>query len=177
MYTIGILIFFLMQPKRSGFTLIELLIVIALIATIASVAFVALDPLTRFRDARDSARWADISAVLSAVKVAQVDNGGAFIDAITDMSATTTYMIGTCSSGATAAGVTNYCDVDPDSADCVDLAGLVSGGYLGAVPISQNGEGSWSESITGYTIEKSSSGIITVAACESENAASISITR
>ncbi len=166
-----------MQSRHSGFTLIELLIVIALIATIASVAFVALDPLTRFRDARDSARWADISAVLSAVKVAQVDNGGAFIDAVTAMSATTTYMVGTCSTGATASGVTNVCDVDPDSADCVDLAGLVSGGYLGAVPISQNGEGSWSESITGYTIEKSGTGIITVAACESENTDSISITR
>jgi len=166
-----------MQPKRSGFNLIELLIVIALIATIASVAFVALDPLTRFRDARDSARWADISAVLSAVKVAQVDNGGAFVDAITDMTAATTYMVGTCNSGATAAGVTSYCDVDPENADCVDLSGLVSGGYLGAVPISQNGEGTWTESITGYTIEKSGSGIITVAACESENADNISITR
>ena len=40
--------------SKKGFTLIELLIVIAIIAVLAGAVFVALDPLTRFRDARNA---------------------------------------------------------------------------------------------------------------------------
>ena len=61
---------------NKGFTLIELLIVIAIIAILAAVVFVSLDPLTRFQDARDARRWTDVDAVLSAMKLDQVDQGG-----------------------------------------------------------------------------------------------------
>ena len=61
---------------KKGFTLIELLIVIAIIAIVASVIFVALDPISRFRDARNAQRWQDVEAVGDAVRIYQIDNKG-----------------------------------------------------------------------------------------------------
>ena len=164
---------------KKGFTLIELLIVIAIIAILATVVFVALDPLTRFRDSRDVARWQDISAIVSAIKVDQVDNGGSYLTQIADnMSSGAVYMI---TDGAVVAGCNNgnaYCDTDiSNGSDCVDLSDLVDQGYLGKVPISPNGEGSWGTTLTGYTLEKDTNGIITVRACESENSSEIFIVR
>jgi prepilin-type N-terminal cleavage/methylation domain-containing protein len=158
-----------------GFTLIELLIVIAIIAIIASVAFVALDPLTRFRDARDSSRWSDIAATMTAIKVDQVDNGGAYLTTITDdMTAGVDYMVGTASTGCNV----TCTDVSGIAiGGCIDLTGLVTEGYLGAVPISPNGTGSWDATLTGYAIEKSSTGSITIQACESENSDPIYVLR
>ncbi len=167
-----------MKQKTKGFTLIELLIVIAIIAIIAAVVFVALDPLTRFRDARDSRRWSDVSALLTAIKVDQVDNGGQYISAIQNASVDTYYNIGTGTAGCNSTAITDYCDVDATSTDaCIDLSGLVTEGYLGKIPISPNGDGSWAASSTGYVLRKKSNGTIEITACESENTDSISVTR
>lgn len=166
------------SKNLKGFTLIELLIVIAIIAILAGVAYVALDPLTRFKDARDSSRWSDVSALLSAIKVSQVDNGGAYLPAIAAMTPGEAYMI---SGDGTATGCNAQnanCDVTiPDTANCVNLTGLVTAGYIGKVPVSPSGEGAWTDSISGYTLTASSSGIITVAACESENTTKIEALR
>jgi len=161
-----------------GFTLIELLIVIAIIAILAAVVFVALDPLTRFRDARDSRRWADSNSLLSAIKLDQVDNGGSYLTAITNMTSGTAYMIGTATTGCDDAYDAGNCDVNivADTA-CVDLSGLVTEGYLGSVPTSPNGVASWSSSSTGYVLTRWSTGVVTVATCESENTDTISISR
>jgi len=159
-----------MRKNFKGFTLIELLIVIAIIAIIAAVVFVALDPLTRFQDARDSSRWSDVSALISAVKIDQVDNGGAYLTSIGSMSTGTVYMI---VDGATGTGCDDqnaYCDTGvTGDTNCVDFSGLVTEGYIGEVPISSDGEGAWLSTITGYTIEREDSGIVHVRACESEN--------
>lgn len=159
---------------KKGFTLIELLIVISIIAILASVVFVALDPLKRFKDARDSSRWADISAIVSAIKVYQVDNAGSYPSAITSMTASTTYMIGTNASGCN----NSTCDysVGGDTY-CVDLSALVTGGYLGEVPISPNGSVTWSAGTTGYVLTKYDTGLVTVGACESENTSNISVSK
>lgn len=163
--------------NKKAFTLIELLIVIAIIAIIAAVVFVALDPLTRFQDARDSSRWTDVGAVISAIKVDQVDNGGSYVTAVSDMTNVEVYMIGTCTTGATATSVTDYCDTNPTQAACVDLTDLVTEGYLSSVPVSPNGSGTWSDSLTGYTIEKRGNGILFVRGCESENSDEIEVGR
>lgn len=166
---------------KKGFTLIELLIVIAIIAILAAVVFVALDPLTRFRDARDSSRWTDISAILSAVRVDQVDNGGDYIAAVASSTAGTYYMIGTDTGGSCVAFAqgsdAGECDIPINAGDCVDLTGLSSEGYLGKVPISPKGTGSWDAGATGYYLLRQTNNAITVGACESENTASISVTR
>lgn len=166
---------------KKGFTLIELLIVIAIIAIIAAVVFVALDPLTRFKDARDSSRWSGISALLSAIKLDQVDNGGTYASAISGTTAGQVYLIGTCTTGATGSAVTDNCDTNPTQAACVDLTSgtddLVTEGYLGSIPISPIGSGSWTASITGYTLQRDTTGIITVRACESENSDEIWVAR
>lgn len=164
---------FIQHRIGAGFTLIELLIVIAIIAILASVVFVALDPLTRFRDARDSSRWSDVSGLVSAIKIDQVDNGGAYLASIASTTADVVYMIGTDTSG---------CNVTCDatiaaSGNCVDLTDLADQGYIGSVPVSPDGTGTWTAGLTGYTLTRASTGIITVQACESENSDSISISR
>lgn len=167
-----------MNLKKRGFTLIELLIVIAIIAILAAVAYVALDPLTRFQDSRDSVRWQSAAELASAIKVNQVDNGGAYLTAITDLTAGEVYMI--TGDGTTSGCNTEnaYCETDvTDSNNCVDLSELVNKGYIGSVPVSPNGEGTWTNSLTGFTLTASSTGSITIKACESENSAEISITR
>jgi prepilin-type N-terminal cleavage/methylation domain-containing protein len=160
------------SDRRMGFTLIELLIVIAIIAIIAAVAFVALDPLTRFRDSRDSQRWADINAILTAIKVDQVDNGGSFVAAVSGTTAATEYLIGTDTSSCH----TYTCDTAiAATADCVDLSALVTEGYLGSIPLSPNGAGTWTAGHTGYTLTRTATNALTIEACESENAAANSI--
>jgi len=152
--------------KKKAFTLIELLIVIAIIAILAAIVFVALDPLSRFQDARNSRRWADANALLSAIHIQQIDSGGNLLAAITSTTAGQVYMIGTattsCNTGCTLIVAT--------STNCVDLTGLVSGGYLGSLPISPNGVGSWTSAITGYTLSRNSTmGGVTIKACEGEH--------
>ena len=84
------------SAARHGFTLIELLIVIAIVAILATVVFVALNPVARFEDARNSRRWSDVNAILSSIKLSQVDKRG-YIAAISalDTTISVAYQIGT----------------------------------------------------------------------------------
>lgn len=178
---------------KKGFTLIELLIVIAIIAILAAVVFVALDPLTRFQDARDARRWSDADAIVSALKLDQVDNGGSYATAaqtVTENSGNvgfannTLYMIGTATTGCAAIS----CDQGPTSGtgaltvSCVDLnAGtddLVVDGYLPAIPISPTKPGgtTWSAAQSGYTITRVGNNV-TIGACEADGATTIEIKR
>ena len=153
--------------EQKGFTLIELLIVIAIIAIIAAVVFVALDPLTRFQDSRDSSRWSDVSNLLGAVKLDQVDNGGAYLTAI--LADDITRMIGDGTTGCNT-GCTDL--VGASTTACVSLGDLVTQGYLGSVPVSPDGESTWSADTTGYALTADATGIITIEACDAENSAS-----
>ena len=167
-----------MKRDSRGFTLIEFLIIIAIIAILAAVVFVALDPLTRFQDTRDSRRWSDITSVLDAVKVDQVDNGGSYLSAISTATSTEVYMI---TSDGTVLGCDDNCDgTNPNNLNgptvtsdthCIDLSGLITEGYLAEIAISPNGDYDWDASTTGYTLSVSAQGAITIESCEAENTA------
>ncbi len=157
--------------RARGFTLIELLIVIAIIAILASVVFVALNPLKRFQDSRDSKRAADVNGILSAIKVNQIDSGGSYLPKIAALTDGGVYMIGTATSGCNLTCTTPV----TSATNCADLTGLVTGGYLGSIPVSPNGTGSWSAGTTGYTISKASTGIVTIRSCENEDTGGIEI--
>lgn len=161
---------------KKGFTLIELLIVVGIIAVLASVVFVALDPALRFKNARDASRWVDVTTVLSAIKLDQIDNiGNGYIYAVSNMATGTEYMI---SNATTTAGCNTNCSAIESGGDCVNLQGLVDEGYLGKIPVGPNGTGnSWTSEYTGYYITRNTSGSITVYSCEAENVSSISVSR
>lgn len=145
--------------KSSGFTLIELLIVIAIIAVIAAVVFVALDPATRFQDSRNAVRWQDVTAIAEAIKIDQIDGGGSYLADIGNMPSNTVYQIGDgttdCNVGCTSAA---------SSTACVDVTGLVTNGYLAAIPVDPS---SGNASTTGYTLERRGNTVI-VSSCYSE---------
>ncbi|HOZ55831.1 MAG: hypothetical protein BWY51_00639 [Parcubacteria group bacterium ADurb.Bin316] len=163
------------KANSKGFTLIELLIVIAIVAVIAGATFVALDPLTRFRDSRDARRWSDVSTILSAIKVDQVDNRGSYLAAIDTAATGTVYMISSSQSGS-GTGCSATC-AGGNTTACINLNGLVSNGKLGVLPVSPKSSGDWgAEDITGYSLKILDSGAITISACEGENGL-ISVTR
>ncbi len=164
-----------MKSTRRGFTLIELLIVIAIIAIIAAVTFVALNPLQRFQDARDSTRWSDVSALLTAIKVDQIDNGGYFLGVVTSTASTSeAYMIGTCTDASTNCSTI----VTSSVGHCIDLTGLVTEGYLSSIPTSPNGAYTWGAADTGYALTRNTNNSITITSCEAENSsATITLTR
>ncbi|MBI2097785.1 MAG: prepilin-type N-terminal cleavage/methylation domain-containing protein [Candidatus Vogelbacteria bacterium] len=176
--------------KLRGFTLIELLIVIAIIAILAGVVFVSLNPLQRFQDARNAARWTDVTAVLSAIKVDQVDNGGQYLDgsagfSIADLTANEYYMISNDPTTVPSSGCNTSCSIVNDGNNCVSLdngtAGLVSEGYLARIPVSPAGAATWDtgslSDMTGYYISLSNRKSITIGACDAEGGETITVNR
>jgi prepilin-type N-terminal cleavage/methylation domain-containing protein len=163
-----------LNSKYRGFTLVELLIVIAILAILAAVAFTALDPLTRFQDARDSSRWTDATALIGAVKLDQVDNGGSYIGTVSALTAGTEYQI---SDAVTVTGCNTTCPLVAAVDDCVDMSGIVTEGYLGALPVSPNGAGTWDSTHTGYYLIRNANNSVTVGSCEAENTTAITVTR
>jgi prepilin-type N-terminal cleavage/methylation domain-containing protein len=162
------------RSRESGFTLVELLIVIAVIAILAAAVYAALNPQKRFQDARDARRVTDANAILSALKLYQIDNKGNDFMAINYLTVGNVYMIG----AATGACNSVTCDTPVSSFNsCINISGLVSTGYLGAMPISPSGAFSYNPGFSGYTITRQSNGIIIVRACESEDTDEISVSR
>lgn len=155
--------------NKTGFTLIELLIVIAIIAILAVVVFVALDPLTRFQKARDAQRYSDVIAVLDSIKLDQVDNGGSYIAAVSGLTNGSFYTIGTCATDGNTG-----CTAKTTLAACADLTGLATEGYLPSIPMDPS---SGTAAKTDYYISKAATGVITIGACDPENAAAISVAR
>lgn len=153
---------------KKGFTLVELLIVIAIIAILAVVVFVALDPLSRFQDARDSQRWSDVTAILDAVKLDQVDNGGSYVAAVSGLTDNLYYAIGTCSGSTTCTAVAE------SATACADLTAMATEGYLPAVPMDpSNG----TAANTDYYIQRTAGNVVTIGSCDPEGGSAISVSR
>jgi prepilin-type N-terminal cleavage/methylation domain-containing protein len=152
-----------MKTKRA-FTLIEILLAIGIIAVLATVVVVSLDPVSRFRDARDARRLSDIQSILSAVHQYVIDNQGAFPAGLD----TTERQIGTASSGCDIAG---ECSVS--SGECVDLSSPLAR-YLKDIPYDPS-NGSVDRSH--YSISLNANNIVTVTACDSDDASIAEVSR
>lgn len=158
-----------MQRTKQGFTLIELLIVIAIIAILAAAVFVALDPVSRFQDARDSRRSNDLTNLVTAVRTQQVDNGGAYDAAISALTVDQYSVIGTDTTGCNTG-----CTAQTTQVACANLAGLVTGGYLGSVPVDPS---TGTAAKTDYYISRRTNGTVEVGACDPEGGVAINYTR
>lgn len=151
---------------KKGFTLVELLIVIAVIAILAAVAYVAIDPAKRIADANDAQRWGDVSAVLEATMEYIVDNQGDFPNE-SDWTAGTYYVLGT------ATGTCNTtCTAESTYADCLDLSDLAN--HIASIPFDPKTGDSLN---TDYYAHRSTGGIVTIGACDPEEALTISVSR
>lgn len=157
------------KKTQQGFTLVELLIVVAIIAILAAVVFVSLNPLQRFRDARDARRWSNISELLNAIKLNQVDNGGTYLNAVTNAATGTAYMIGTNGSGCQ-----NGCTAVTTVGACLDLSNLITSGHIGSIPKDPNGG---TDGATLYYLVRTAANAVTVGACIPEGASSIVLIR
>lgn len=165
----------MVEKKQKGFTLIELLIVIAIIIILAAIVFVALNPLQRFQQARNAQRWADITAMLNAIKIDQVDNQGTYLAVVEGLVDGTTYEIGTCAAGdATCSGSGAVDCVNLDPLPSGDQNGLVDEGYLGSIPVDPS---SGTAANAGYSLVKDATGIIKITACNPEAGETISASR
>ncbi|MCX6799909.1 MAG: type II secretion system protein, partial [Candidatus Falkowbacteria bacterium] len=71
-----------MRKKLQGITLLELLITIGIFSILATVLVFAINPVKRFQDSRDLARWSDVNAILSAIKIDKINNFGNYMVAI-----------------------------------------------------------------------------------------------
>lgn len=152
-----------MKTQRA-FTLIEILLAIGIIAVLATVVVVSLDPISRFRDARDARRLSDIQSILSAVHQYVIDNQGTFPAGVD----TTERQIGTASSGCSISG---ECSVS--SGNCVDLSSTLDR-YLKDIPYDPS-NGSTARSH--YSISLNSNNIVTVTACDSDDESIAEVSR
>lgn len=168
------------MPMRNqrGFTLIELLIVIAIIAILAAAVFVALDPVTRFRKARDATRYSDAENILNAIKISQVDAGGTYPGDINTATNGTYYMLGSGNSATCALKtcVTSGGNITSFNGACTNLIDAELTSYLASMPIDPSG-GTYNSAYTGYFYMKANTGAVTVGSCNPEVATYITVSR
>ncbi len=137
-----------MRKNLKAFTLIEVLVVVALIAILATITIIAINPTKNFRDARNSQRSSDVSAILNAVTQYTSEQGNQLADLGTIPACTAT-------PAAIGSGTNN-----------VNLATTLVPDYLVAIPEDpSNG----TPENTGYTICEAASGRVQIAAPGAEN--------
>lgn len=135
---------------------------IVIIAILAAVIFVALDPITRFRQARNSRRWNDVNNLLTAVHEYIVDNNGTLPTGLSTGMAET--QLGTAVLG---------CDDCGTAVACVNLTTPLAK-YMASIPQDPS-TGSAAE--TRYSVEVTANNIVYVRSCDEELQANIFVAR
>lgn len=154
--------------KYEAFSLIEILIVVALIIILATITIVAINPAKNFRDTRNAQRSSDVAAILNAVTQYTSEEGNSVAALETEVGA-----ILECEdvNGDPQASVIGTSDVDLTGA--TDTDALVEE-YIVEIPMDpSNG----TEADTGYTICKTSTGRIQIAAPSAEGGKTIVVKR
>ncbi|MBI5733899.1 MAG: type II secretion system protein [Candidatus Kerfeldbacteria bacterium] len=177
-----------MRKKTSpkGFTLIELLIVIGIIAVLAALTFVAVNPMKRFKQARDTERRTSVDAILNAILKYQVDNNGNLPNngnlatgSLVDWeNSTSSWILGTTIATTTCSATSTCLALASTTVatTCLDLTGALVNEYLDEMPIDPYVNGGWSATLTGYYVKidetpstgGGSSGRLTVGSCDPE---------
>ncbi|MBI5733898.1 MAG: type II secretion system protein [Candidatus Kerfeldbacteria bacterium] len=156
------------NTSSKGFTLIELLIVIGIIAVLAALTFVAVNPMKRFKQARDTERRTSVDAILNAILKYQVDNNG---DLPTGVDATTTArLLGTATTSCVG------CEAITTASTCLDLTSSLVNEYLDEMPVDPLSTTYTSAAKTGYYVKidkipsagGGTSGRLTVGSCDPE---------
>jgi prepilin-type N-terminal cleavage/methylation domain-containing protein len=172
---------------KKGFTLIELLIVIAIIGILAAIVLVAVDPAKRLAQSRDARRAAEVNSILNAILNYTVDHVGTLPASLLNAASNTPLIIGTANSGcddtrACAVSIVNT-SATTTAVSCANLGadGLVDT-YIASMPIDPRGTHLtsgfvYSSAATGYYVEKSDGGRVTVGSCNPELVKSITLQR
>ena len=158
------------KSAQSAFTLIELLVVIAIIAVLATVVFVALNPAQRFADARDSRRTNDVQNILTAIHECIVDADGVVASCLPGVTAGATVyeivntgVVAACNAVCPATASGSCAAIDDELAP-----------YLVSLPVDPGGA---TVDHTEYSVNLNANNIVTVTACSTEGATTISASR
>lgn len=151
------------KTKQGGFTLLEVLLVVAIIAILAGIVIIAINPGKNLGDSRNSQRQADVTTILNAVYQYSLDNNGTLPAGIPTAPTSTEI----CATGA--ASCTSL----------VDLSAVTTNEkYLTAMPKDPQCATSCAVNGTGYKIQKTANGRITVSAPATEQGKpTITVTR
>lgn len=155
-----------LRTNQRGFTLVELLIVIGILAVLLAIVLIAVNPQQQFREANNTARKADVNAILNAISSYAADNEGQLPAGITSTDKTVT----------STAGATN-----------LDLCSTLVPTYIADLPLDPvTGTESPAGSVcteasatydTQYTVRSGSGNRVTVSAPDAELSETINVTR
>jgi prepilin-type N-terminal cleavage/methylation domain-containing protein len=152
-------------PKRRGFTLIEIAVVIGIIAILAAMVVMAINPARQFKQARNSQRTGNVTAILNALGQRLADNRGTFEGAVQGTAQT-------CPTIAAGPDLAIW-NGGTGAAGALDLSCLVPT-YLPSFPSDPQAANG---ADTGYVLHLADSGRITVKAPAAELGQSISLER
>lgn len=145
------------MKRNKGFTLIELLVVIGILTILFAIVLIAINPSRQFKQANNTQRRSDVSAILNAVSQYAADNNGQLPSGVPSTE-------------------TNIGSGTGDADICSDLVDT----YIAEMPVDPTA-GSYTDCAdydTGYSISTSgSSGRITVTAPSAELSETIDVTR
>jgi type IV pilus assembly protein PilA len=158
------------NKQQKGFTLIELLVVIGILAILLAIVLIAINPARQFGQASNTRRQSDVTQILNAVGAYEADNAGALPAGIP----------------VTAIGAT------PTPVDASFICTDIVPTYMPALPVEPTAQGEGNvvgaaytscatvtpaAGVTAYTVERDSSGHVTVKAQTTDNGATIQNSR
>lgn len=156
------------RQRSTGFTAVELIVVITLIGILLGMVVVAIDPVSRFKNARNQQRRADVAMLLGALYQYYSDNRGNIPTHIDSVTASAQVF------GTNATGCNASCTATTTAVACVDLTAALVDKYLSSIPIDpQTGTSGNSE----YYVNVLAGNHVVVGACDPESSATISLVR